>query len=102
MPSGGVTVFECEAAPKAMRGDSGVSAKMDGVIVAAAHDEFRGMGVGNVRGFAGAVVVDVCSMQGVEGMNIAKVAVERWVPSIRAVNASEQYLKHDDELLIGG
>jgi hypothetical protein len=60
------------------------------------------MGVGNVRGFAGAVVVDVCSMQGVEGMNIAKVAVERWVPSIRAVNASEQYLKHDDELLIGG
>jgi len=49
----------------------------------------------------GGGVVDVCSMQGVEGRNIAKVAVERWVPLSRAVNASEQYLKHDDELLIG-
>ena len=39
--------------------------------------------------------------EGVEGMNIVKVAVERWVPLSRAVNASEQYLKHDDELLIG-
>jgi hypothetical protein len=76
---------------------------MDGVIVAVVHDEFRGMGLSGVSGFlgAGAVVVDVCSMQGVEGMNIAKVAVERWVPLSRAVNASEQYLKHDDELLIG-
>ena len=35
-------------------------AKMDGVIVAVAHDEFRGMGLSGVRGFlgAGAVVVD--------------------------------------------
>ena len=32
-----------------MRGDSGVSAKMDGVIMAVVHDEFRGMGL---RGFA--------------------------------------------------
>jgi hypothetical protein len=33
---------------------------MDGVIVAVAHDEFRGMGLSGVRGFlgAGAVVVD--------------------------------------------
>jgi len=38
---------------------------MDGVIVAVVHDEFRGME---------AVVVDVCSMQGAEGMNIARVA----------------------------
>ena len=77
---------------------------VDGLIATAVHDEFRGMGFSGVSGVlgAGAVVVDVCSMQGAEGMNIAKVAVERWVPSIRAVNASEQYLKHDDELLIGG
>ncbi len=40
----------------------------------------------------GAVLVDVCSMQGVEGMNISKVAAERWVPSIRAVNTSGQHV----------
>jgi len=33
-PPGGVAVFEC-----------GASAKMDGAIVAVAHDEFRGMGL---------------------------------------------------------
>ena len=57
----GVTVFGCETAPKAMRGASGASAKMDGVIVAVAHDEFRGMGLSGVSGVlgAGAVVVDV-------------------------------------------
>ena len=49
-PPGGVTVFGCEA-----------SAKMDGVIVAVVHDEFRGMGLSGVREFLdeGAVVVDV-------------------------------------------
>ena len=33
---------------------------MDGVIVTVVHDEFRGMGLGNVHGFmdAGAVLVD--------------------------------------------
>ena len=34
----GVTVFGCEAAPKTMRDDSGVSAKMDGAIVAVVVD----------------------------------------------------------------
>ena len=58
------------------------------------------MAAGAAWAKAGAVV-EACSMQGVEGMNIAKVAVERWVPLSRVVNASEQYLKHDNELLIG-
>ena len=66
---------------------------------AVAHDEFRGIGLEDLRGFVGAgVVVDVCSMQGVEGINISRVAVEMWVPSIRSMNASEQYLKHVDDL----
>jgi len=47
-----------------MRRAIGAKALMDGVIVAVAHDEFRGMGL---RGFAGimdegAVVVDVRGM----------------------------------------
>jgi len=42
-PPGGVTVFEC-----------GASAQMDGVIMAVAHDEFRGMGISDVSGFLGA------------------------------------------------
>ena len=44
-----------------MRDAIGVSAKMDGVIVVVVHDEFRGMGVEDLRGFMdeGAVVVDV-------------------------------------------
>ena len=38
--------------------------RMDGVIVAVAHDEFRGMGLSGVSGFLGegAVVVDVRGM----------------------------------------
>ncbi|MEA2000218.1 MAG: hypothetical protein U9N61_12970 [Euryarchaeota archaeon] len=42
---------------------------MDGVIVAVAHDEFRGMGLSGVRQFldGGAVVVDVRGMIEGEG-----------------------------------
>jgi UDPglucose 6-dehydrogenase/UDP-N-acetyl-D-galactosamine dehydrogenase len=49
-----------------------LSAKMDGVIVAVAHDEFRGMGLSGVSGFlgAGAVVVDVRGMLGAEGRHL--------------------------------
>ncbi len=49
-PLGGVTILGC-----------GAKALMDGVIIAVAHDEFRGMGLSGVSGFlgAGAVVVDV-------------------------------------------
>ena len=38
--------------------------RMDGVIVAGVHDEFRGMGLSGVRGFVGegVVVVDVRGM----------------------------------------
>ena len=46
-PPGGVQIVGCEA-----------SAEMDGAIVAAVHDEFRGMGRAGVVG-EGAVVVDV-------------------------------------------
>jgi len=57
MPSGGVTVFVREGDdPGVERGregaarggtvfECGASAKMDGVIVAVVHDEFRGMGL---------------------------------------------------------
>ena len=43
---------------------------VDGVIVAVAHDEFRGMGLSGVSGFlgAGAVVVDVRGMFGGAGV----------------------------------
>ena len=48
-PPGGVKIFEC-----------GAKALMDGVMVAVAHDEFRGMGLSGVSRFlgAGAVVVE--------------------------------------------
>ena len=56
-PLGGVAVFEC-----------GANALMGGAIVTGIHDEFRGMGLSGVQELlgAGAVVVDVCSMQGAE------------------------------------
>jgi len=43
-------------------------AKMDGVAVV--HDEFRGMGLSGVRGFVGAVVVDVRGMLDAEGRHL--------------------------------
>ena len=39
-PPGAVTILGCRA-----------KSLLDGVIVAVAHDELRGMGVGNVHGF---------------------------------------------------
>jgi len=47
-----------------MRGAIGAKALMDGVIVAVAHEEFRGMGLSGVLEFLdeGAVVVDVREM----------------------------------------
>ena len=60
------------------------------------------MGLSGVSGFLGERGWLMCvRCRGVEGMNIARMAVEMWVPSISYVNASEQYLKHVDELLIG-
>jgi nucleotide sugar dehydrogenase len=47
------TIFGCEAAPQAMWSASGASAKMDGMIVAVVHDEFRGMGLSGVSRFLG-------------------------------------------------
>jgi len=64
-PPGGVTILGRDAIERfGVRALEGVDAKMDGAIVAVVHDEFRGMGLGDLRGFlgAGAVVVDVRGM----------------------------------------
>ena len=56
MPFGWGYNFWFEAAPKAMQSAIGASAKMDGVVVTVAHDEFRGMGFEDLRGFMDAKV----------------------------------------------
>ena len=75
-PSGGVTIIGQPAATD-ISCTSEIPlpslAKMDGVIVAVVHDEFRGTGLSGVRGFVGegAAVVDVREMFGggeAEGM----------------------------------